>query len=180
MCAEQREVTSVKKKKQKQKQKQKRFFFSFCYCMLTILQWDLKDVGMVIKACHVSTGVRSEHLYVCCCSPGPVAHRGSPKADKKSQAAVRAHLEQLESPAGDESISCRSITFFRIASVAWLWSAHPEEDPVTKGWKKSASHCIFIWKWDHGWGQALVPAANQRPRGYCNWMYFCYPHLCKL
>lgn len=52
----------------------------------------------MLKACGTSAEVRSEDLSVCCCSPGPVAHWGSPKADKKSQAAAGDHLEQLESP----------------------------------------------------------------------------------
>lgn len=122
---------------------------SSCHCMLTILQWDLKDVEMMIKACHISAEVRSEHLYVCWGSPGPVARRGSPKADEKSQAAGRDHPEQLESPAWAESpISCRNNTFFGIATAAWLWSPHPEEDPVTKGWRKSAFHHIFTCKWE--------------------------------
>lgn len=134
--------------KEKQRVFKKPKVSSFCYCTLAILQWYLKDVEMMIKACHISTEVRSEHLWVCCCSPGLVAFRGSPKADKKSQVAIRDHLEELESPAWAEStISCRNTTVFRIATAAWLWSLHPEQEPVAKGWKKSAFHYIFTCKW---------------------------------
>lgn len=133
-------------KEKQQAFNKKRGFSSFCFCMLAILQWDSKDAEMTIKACHISAGVRSEHLYLCCCSPGPVAH--SPKADKKLRAAVGDHLEQLESPAWKSTISWRNTTFLRIATAAWLWSPHPEEDPVTKSWRKSAFHCIFTCKWE--------------------------------
>lgn len=57
--------------------------------MLAILQWDFKDVEMVIKACHISAEVRSEHLYMCCCSPGSVAHRATPRL-------TRSHRQLLE------------------------------------------------------------------------------------
>lgn len=52
---------------------EKRKVSSFYYCHLTILQCGLKDIGMMIKNCHVSTKVKTGASITALLPPVPAS-----------------------------------------------------------------------------------------------------------
>lgn len=126
---------------------EKRKVSSLYYCLLAILQYGLKNVGMMIKNCHISTKVKTGTPVPACCLLCLFAWRGSPKASEL-QAAVGDHLAEQDSPAWAESTtSCRNSTFQKSnCCLALEPTSRRWPDPASKGLRKSAFPYIFTCK----------------------------------